>query len=140
MKKERLFLSVGALVIGLIVAVVAFYLYQSAKVISPQKNRPLTNITKPTPKSTFFLSLAEPRDEEVSNKRVITVSGKTEPKVTLLIYTQDSEETAISSNDGSFSTTIAIAGGVNKLSVTAASPNGEIQTIVRTVSFTSENF
>lgn len=141
MKKEKIILSLATLFIGLTVAIVGFYIYESTRALSPKENKPLTKaVVRPTPKSGFFLSVDKPTDEEVFDKRIITVSGKTTPKTTILVYTQTSEQTAVSSNNGSFSTTITIDNGVNYLLVTAISSLGEEETVARTVSFTSEDF
>lgn len=141
MKREKIILSFLAALIGLIVAIGGFYLYQSTKVISREEIKPLTKDSPtPTPSSSFFLSVDRPRNEEVFDKKVITISGKTTPKAKILIYTATNEESATPAKDGSFSTTMSIDDGQNVIAITAISETGEEQTLQRVVTYSTETF
>ena len=141
MKKERTILSLVAIVIGLLFAGVAFYIYQYTKILPPSKTKSVSvNAPTPTPKSTIFLLLNEPIDEKIFAKKVITVSGKTEDNATVVIMTKSDFDVVKPSSAGDFSTTINLDDGVNIIRVTAIAPNGQEQTIERTIGFTTEDF
>ncbi|MBI2032945.1 MAG: hypothetical protein HYT10_00530 [Candidatus Levybacteria bacterium] len=141
MKAEKIFISFIAVVIGIIVAGVAFYIYQSTKILPPSNTKPLS-VTKPspTPPTTIFLSLEQPADEDVVDKKVITVSGKTTKDATVVVSTPVADQVVTPTSTGSFSTTVTIDDGGNQIEVTAIGANGEEATQTRTVTFSTESF
>ena len=76
MKQERVVLSFIMVLIGLLVAGVAFYFYQTTKVIPDKSNT--SNVISPTPtlKPTIFLSLSQPGNESVVASKTLKISGK----------------------------------------------------------------
>ena len=141
MKKEKTVLSLIAITIGLLFAGVAFYIYQYTKILPPVKTKTVSvNAPTPTSKPTIYLFLNEPSDEKIFAKKVITVSGKTESNATVVIMTKSDFDIVKPSSIGDFSTTINLDDGANIIKVTAIAPNGEEQTIERTVGFTIEDF
>lgn len=141
MKTEKLVISFIAVFVGVIVAGVAFYIYQSTRVL-PESQTKTVSVTPPTPtpKATIFLSLATPQEGEVFDKKVITVSGKTVPGSLIVISTDVSDQVVSPSSVGDFSTTATIGDGGNVISVIAIAPNGEQIAQTRTVTFSTENF
>lgn len=142
MKTERVILSFIALLIGLSVAGGAFYLYQSTKVVPTTKNKTVT-VKPPTPTpdtSSYILTIDSPKDEEVVNKKTITIAGKTARDATVIITTENDEQVILPAQNGNFSTTQTISDGGNIIQITAVFPDGNEKTIKRTVSITSENF
>lgn len=141
MKTEKIVISFIAVFVGIVVAGIAFYIYQSTKVISPNKTKTVS-ITPPTPtpKATIYLTLSSPQDGEVFDKKVITVSGKTVPGSLVVISTDIGDQVISPSSVGDFSTTVTIGDGGNTLSITAIAPNGEQATQTRTVTFSTESF
>ena len=142
MKAERLILSFIAILIGLLVAGVAFYFYQSTKKL---KNADTKTITikinpSPTPDTSLFLTIDSPKDEAVFSRKTITISGKTKPDATILISTELSDEVVKPARNGNFSTTQSIGDEASIIEITAFFANGEQKTIRRTVSFTTEEF
>ncbi|HLD01944.1 MAG TPA: hypothetical protein VJC10_03630 [Patescibacteria group bacterium] len=142
MKAERLILSFIAILIGLLVAGVAFYFYQSTKKL---KNADTKTITikinpSPTPDTSLFLTIDSPKDEAVFSRKTITISGKTKPDATILISTELSDEVVKPARNGNFSTTLSIGDEASIIEITAFFANGEQKTIRRTVSFTTEEF
>lgn len=141
MKKEKVILSFIATLIGLLVAGIAFYIYEVPKTITPP-NIKTVSIVSPSPTITpsIFLNLNEPKDEDVVNKKIITVSGKTIADATVVILTDTSQEVVSPSIDGAFSTTINIENGQNFIEISAIAPNGESTRLTRTVTYSTEEF
>ena len=136
-------LSFVAVIIGLIAAGAAFYLYQMTKVV-PDKDKVISLIPKlsvsPTPDSANLLSVDSPKDEEISAKKTITITGKTRNDATIIVTTEDSDQVVKPASNGNFSITQTIPNGTTLLHITAVFPNGEESTITRSVTFSTENF
>jgi len=141
MKQERIILSFIMVIIGLIFAGIIFYFYQSTKVI-PDTKTAQNNSQTPTPTlaPTIFLTLDSPKDESISDSKTVRISGKTNPEATVVILTLEGEEIVKPSLQGDFVTNITISNGTNFIKVIAMTPDGETQTIQRTVSYTTEDF
>lgn len=141
MKTEKIVISFIAVFVGIVVAGIAFYIYQSTKIISPTKTKTVS-ITppSPTPKATIYLTIAAPTDGEVFDKKVITVSGKTVPGSIIIISTDISDEVVSPTSTGDFSATVTIDDGGNTLHVSAIAPNGEQTSQIRTVTYSTETF
>ncbi len=143
MKAERVILSFIAVVVGLVAAGGAFYLYQLTKVV-PDKDKTLSLLPKvsvsPTPDKANLLTLDSPTDEEVVNKKVITISGKTRSDAVIMVNSEDNDQVVNPASNGNFSVSLSIPDGTTIIYVTAIYPNGEEETIKRTVTFSTENF
>lgn len=141
MKQERVVLSFIMVLIGLLVAGIAFYFYQSTKVVSDKSSINSSNAdVTPTPKPTIFLVLNEPNNEIVVSNKTLTVSGKTNPEATIIIITDSDQLVLKPSSQGDFSTTITLASGQNLIRIRAVTPNAETITADRTVTFSTEDF
>ena len=141
MKQERVILSFVMVLIGLLVAGGAFFFYQSTKTVTTNKEIAKTELTPtPTPNSSFFLLVNDPKDESIVNKKTITITGKTDPKATVVILTSSDQEIIQPSKQGDFNTTIAIGNGVNYIKIQAISPTGEVATVQRVIAYTTEDF
>ena len=141
MKKEKIVLSFAAALIGILVAVAVFFFYQSTKKVKPSEIKKITiNNPSPTPKSGIFLIIDKPKDEEVVDKRIITVSGKTIPQAKIVVLTQGSEEAAVASSNGSFSTEITLESAENIVQIIVVAPDGEIAKEKKVVMYTTESF
>lgn len=141
MKRERIVLSFIAVCIGIAVSALAFYLYQSTKVLSPAQQNTVSVINpKPSPKSSLFLSIDTPNDEDVVQTRTVKVTGKTTRDATLLVVTATSEQVLIPSANGDFATTVTIAQDANTIEIVAIAPNAEEVHEVRTVTYSTESF
>lgn len=141
MRKEKIILSFVASLIGLVVVLVIFFIYQSFKQVKPSEIKEITiNNPSPTRESSIFLTIDEPIDEDVVDKRTIKISGKTVPGAKIVILTSTSEEAATPTSDGSFSTSITIDSGENIIQISAISEIGETVSVKRIVTFTTESF
>ena len=141
MKTEKIVISFIAVFIGVVVAGVAFYIYQSTKVIPDSKTKTVVVAPPtPTPKATIYLSLTQPTEGQVLSKKVVDVSGKTIPGSVVIVSTDSSDEVVSPSSVGDFSTTATITDGGNIIYITAIAPNGEQISVERMVTYSTENF
>ncbi|HZQ29536.1 MAG TPA: hypothetical protein VFA93_00440 [Patescibacteria group bacterium] len=141
MAKERVLLSTAAVLIGLLVAAVAFYLYQGTRGLSINEQQGIAILKPtPTPKPRVLLVLDQPEDESIADTRVVKISGKTEPDALIVIITSTDYDVINPTPTGDFSTTVTIDNGENLIRITAVSKSGETNTIERTVSYTTESF
>lgn len=140
MSKEKIILCFIAVVIGLGVASLGYYLYQGTKVLPIEKQKTVSIANTPSPTPSVLLSLDEPKDENVYATRVIKVSGKTNPDATIVVLTDTDQDVLTPAKDGSFSTTVTIDTGENTIQVTAVGKNGDSNTINRTVTYSTESF
>lgn len=140
MSKEKVILSTFAVLVGLILAALGFYFYQGAKYSSQTSKEVSIKPVAPTPKPNVYLTVLEPKDERVYDKKVIEVSGKTNSDALIVILTEDNEEVISPTNLGDFSTTITLRNGENFIQITAIAPNGESLTVDRTVTYSTESF
>lgn len=141
MKGEKIVIAFIAVSIGILVAGVAFFLYQTTKILPSTKTKTIS-ISSPTstPIPSVFLTVDRPRDEEVSDKKIITISGKTAPSAIIVISTQSTDQVITPASNGNFSTTLIIDDGENEIEITSIAPNGEEARIVRTVTYSIESF
>jgi hypothetical protein len=141
MKKEKLILSFVAIFFGLLVAGIAFYLFQTTKTV-PNTNAKTISFVSPSPTSSpsISLTLDQPKDEEVVDSKVLIVSGKTQSNAVVVVTTDSSEDVVTPSENGGFSTTVNLDDGQNMLEVTSIAPNGESVTVKKTVTYSQEEF
>lgn len=145
MKTEKIVISFIAVLVGILASGVAFFLYQSTKVISPSNTKTVTvQNLKPTPKispiSSFFLTVDSPRDESVVADRIVTLAGKTNSSAIILIQTAENDQVLSPAKNGDFSTTVTLDNGANYIEITAMAPNGEETKVNRTITVSSESF
>lgn len=141
MKQERVILSFVAVLIGLLAAGLAFYFYQSTKTVSTPNQITLNAPSpSPTPRPTVYISLTNPDDETIVSSKTLTISGKTNPGATIIIYTTSDQQVIQPSTQGDFSTTLILDSGENLLKITSILPSGETTNLYRTVTFSTENF
>lgn len=141
MKKEKIILLITAGIIGLLIAFAGFFFYQSAKKVKPSEIKKIIIKNPETEtQSAIFISISSPKDEEVVEKRNITISGKTIPEAKILIISQNSQEAATASRNGDFSVDFTIDEDENILDIIAISPNGEIASTKKIVTFSTESF
>lgn len=141
MKAEKVILSFIALFVGLIVAGIAFYLYQGTKTITPTQVRVTKQLTPtPTANPSLALTITSPTDEAIFDKKTITVAGHTQPDSLVVISNASGDEVVTPASNGNFNTTITIDDDQNLLEITAIAPNGSETTIQKVVTFSTETF
>lgn len=141
MKKEKIILSFLAVIGGLLVAGVSYFAYQSTKVI-PTSNMKTISLTTPSPvqKSSVFLSIDNLKDEDVVDKKTITISGKTISNAIIVLSDNTEDQVVTPAQNGNFSITETLDNGVNKLEFTAIAPNGEQQKVTKIITYSTESF
>ena len=93
MNKEKVVLSFIAVVLGILVTGIAFYLYQTTRTIPSSKIKTIKIPSQtPTSKPSVFLTIREPSDETVVNKKVVAVSGTTTKDATVVVLSPIDEE------------------------------------------------
>lgn len=141
MRTEKVIFSFIAVVIGLLVAGVAFYVYQSTKMLPQQAERVVTiKRPTPTPEPAVFLVVEKPEDEDVVETKTVTIAGKTIPEATIVINAEGTDQVVRPASNGNFSTTVTIGDGANQILITSIAPNGEETTIIRTITYSTETF
>ena len=140
MKQERVILSFIMVLIGLLVAGLAFYFYQSTKVVPDKSSSSIIITPTPTPKPTIFLSLSQPINESVVSSKTLKISGKTEPRATVIVITDSDQQVLQPSSQGDFSTTIILSDNQNLITIWALLPNGESINLQKTVTYSTDNF
>ena len=145
MKAERVILSFIAILVGLFAAGVAFYIYQSTKAIPSEGAKPIaiakpTTAVTPEPDTTNFLTIDSPKDEEVFNKKTVSISGKTVAGATVIVSTEDADQIIEPAANGNFSLTATIPDGTSIIRFTAVLQNGEEIVVNKVVTFSTENF
>ena len=137
--KERIVIVLIAIALGIFVTTLVFFIYQQTKILP--KNASQTNsASKEKPQEKYFLSIEEPKDESLTEKRTIEVKGKTNPGNTILISTNQEDVVATPTSDGKFSATITIDAGTNNLTTRSVTPDGEEKVDTRIVTFSTEDF
>lgn len=145
MKTERIVLSFIAVVVGILCAALIFYLYQSTKTIPDSQTKPITlrttdQPTLPPTKSSIYLVVDHPKDEEVTDKKTVTVSGKTLPNAVVIITTSIFDEVVTPALNGDFTTTVSIEDDTNQIVITAIAQNGEETKVIKTITYSTESF
>jgi hypothetical protein len=143
MSKEKVVLSIIAIFLGLLVAGGAFYIYQITRIVNPpSKNQLPLTVTRPTPspQNANFLNIQNPKNEQVFNKRIISINGKTVPGSTVIISSTGNDNIVTPSAKGDFTLTETLTDGINILKITAIFPDGLEQTITRVITYSAEEF
>lgn len=141
MKAEQIILSFIAVLIGLLTTGIIFFVYQTTKTIPPNNQASIRRVSPaPTSTSSIFLTIDSPKDEEVVDRKIVTVSGKTIKDATVVISTNTEDVVVEPSLVGAFSTTATLLNDYNRLEIVAIAPNGEEARVVRSVTFSTETF
>lgn len=141
MKTEKFVISFLAVIIGILFAGVAFYLYQSTKVVGPAQTKTIGSLSPtPAPQSTLYLAIDVPDDEKVVDTKTITLNGKTTADAIIIVTTDNGDQVFTPAANGNFSTTATLVNGANVIIVTAVAPNGEETSVTRTITYSTETF
>jgi hypothetical protein len=129
MRKEVIIAILLGFVVGLFIA---YGIYTANKAVKDTKiTQPIStnneSLPSPTPGLSFSLTLNEPEDNIVLNSDTATVSGQTEPKTVVAVMGEEGEELILSDEQGLFSTSLELIGGLNQIKVVAVDTNGNKQ-------------
>lgn len=144
MKAEKVILSFVAVFVGLVAAGVAFYLYQSTKVIPTDQTKPsatqVTVLPTKVPLTTDTFTLDSPGDEQVVTQKLLTIKGTAVKNATITISTDDSDQVVQPADNGDFTLTQTIPDGTSVIEFTAIFPDGTIKKLDRTITYSTESF
>lgn len=133
--KHFIFANIIILFTGLVFLGVLYYIlniqYERPKNLL--SNGPVTL----SPKS-FLLSLEQPEDDSLIFTDSIDVSGKTAPSKEVLVYTETRDMVIESKPDGSFSGSLDLDEGENRITVAVFDSTGESRSLERTVYYSKE--
>lgn len=141
--KERLIIIFVAIIAGLFITSAGFFIYQSTKKINdtPTTTTPIsvTPQADQNPEG-LFITVSEPKDETLTNKRTLTIKGSTNPENLIVISTNLEDVQIKPSSEGNFSATIDIDAGANEVRTRAISPSGTSVEDIRTITYSTEEF
>ncbi len=144
MRAEKVVLSFVAVLVGLIAAGAAFYLYQATRTLPASQTKPVAIVPSPTPAplsdADHLFKIDSPKDEQVFDRKQITISGKTVNDATIIVSTEDNDEVAKPAANGNFTLTQPIPDGTSIVQITAIFPDGTEKKETRTVTFSTESF
>jgi hypothetical protein len=137
MKAEKVILSFVAVLVGLIAAGIAFYLYQATRTLPAQKTEPIVVVLSD---KEHLLIIDNPKNEAVFDKKQITISGKTVNGAVLTVSTEDNDQVVKPAENGNFTLTMPIPDGTSIMQIVAVFPDGTEKKEMRTVTFSTESF
>lgn len=138
--KERIVIVFIAVALGLFVTTVGFLLYQQTKVLPKGTGVNPGVIKQLDDKSGIYLTIEQPENETLTDKRTVIIAGKTNPENTIIASTNQEDIVALPSKDGSFSISITIDTGANKLVTRAINPKAEEKIDTRVITYSQEEF
>lgn len=139
--KERIVIIFIAVTLGLLATTIGFFLYESSKP-NTEINATTQKQAKPQPvvKDEVNLSVSDPKDESVTTNRTVQVKGTTDPQNTVIISTNQEDIAVSPTSQGTFTASVSIDAGENKLIVEAIDSAGNSKKEIRTISFSSGDF
>ncbi len=112
-----------------------YYLLNVQYQASPQPflAGPITN----TPKS-LSLEVTSPSNDSLVFKSNLLLNGETLPNLKILISSDKTDQIITSSPNGSFSSSLTLNEGLNKIYITVFSATGEEKTVIKNVYYSME--
>lgn len=144
--KERIVIVIIAIGLGLFLTTIGFLIYQSTK-FKPAETE--TTETQPTgtvagitevPEEDTGLTITEPKDEAVLDKRTVKVTGSTDPSYTVVISSNQEDVVATPDSKGKFTASVTIDAGTNELITKAIKPDGTEIKDTRVITYSTEEF
>lgn len=138
--KERLIIIILAVVSGLVITTIVFFIYQNFIDNSNSSSKRATSQITPQPTERLILDISEPLDGSLTDIRTLSIKGVTNPENVVVISSNQEDNSGKPSKDGNFSITITIDTGANFLVIRSIAPDGnEIQKEL-VVTYTTEEF
>ncbi len=139
--RERLVIVFIAIAVGILTTTLIFFLYQQTKTVPEKSSNVIAgNVPSPSPAESGQLTIDEPADESIQDRRLIQIKGKASPESIIIVSTNQEDVVGNTTGDGRFSVSITIAAGSNKIVTRAISQNGEVAEDTRIVTFSTEEF
>lgn len=139
--RERLIIIVVAIIAGLFITSAGFFIYQSTKKVN---DTPITQ-RQPGPTSQpvdngLFVTISEPKDESLTNKRTVVLKGTTNPENIIVVSTNLEDVEVVPTTEGTFSISVDIDAGANEVITRAIAPDGSSVQDLRSVTYSTEEF
>jgi len=113
-------------------------LYYILNIQYQRGSKPFSKGPVTTPPKTLILDLSHPDEDSLVFQSPILVSGQTSPAKEVLIFTDSKSLVTKSKLNGSFSTTLDLNEGVNKITAVVFDNNGDSKQIQRTLYYSKE--
>ncbi len=129
MKKEVILAVTVGFVLGLIITFGVWTANKNLKpLISQNQNRPTPtpiSTTTPTPaQSQISISITSPENEFVTTDKNLTLTGQTQPGLTVFITTEIGQTVVLADSAGKFTYEFSLEGGYNRITATAYDASG----------------
>jgi hypothetical protein len=119
--KQKMILVIGLLAVLAVAGTGAYFLSQQ----KPDAIAPMTKVKETPKKVPLTLTLESPTDGELVMDSTLQLTGKTSPNTTIVFFSETAEGTTESDTAGNFSGQLALENGINTVTVTAYSAEGE---------------
>lgn len=138
MKKEIIIAILVGLVLGLIITFGIYTANQAIKNQNQTTNLPANGTTpSPSPVNTHKLEITEPENNLVIKKDKIIVSGITEPKNSVAVLTEESNELVLADEEGVFSAEVKLVSGANEIKIISIDKNNQKQEKILTLVYST---
>lgn len=122
MKKELVWAIIIGFGLGLIIT---YGIWSTRKALKPEPEKEELIEVTPTPSPPpISLEIENPRDESIIDKETVVLSGKTDPRAILAIFTEEGELIIEADEWGRFETEIKLAEGANEITVISFDEEG----------------
>lgn len=125
------------LITGLVFLASLYYILDVQYQVSDKLYSPSGGPVTTAPVS-LTLDLQQPDEDSLVFKTPLLLIGKTAPNSSVLITDENDDQVIVSKSDGSFSATLALNAGVNKITVVVFDATGEQRSTERTVYYSQE--
>lgn len=143
MRKEILLAIIVGILAGLGVTFGIYTLRQTLlRGSTPDKieeSRQKDQFATPAPSSSS-LTIKSPTPDFLTNQKELQIVGKALPESYIVILAPTGEYITTADQDGDFATTIPLALGGNKITVTATTPEGQQESLVITAAYSTIDF
>jgi len=139
--KERLIIIVLAIISGLVITTIAFFIYQNfISKTNTATEKVNTQEAAPEASKDLLLEISDPLDGSLTDKRTISVKGSTNPENVVVVSSNQEDNSGKPTTDGKFSISVTIDAGANFIVVRSIAPDGnEIKKEI-VVTYTTEEF
>jgi len=138
-----------AIIIGILLGLGAMLAWEGKKRgwldrFLPQKEVVNQTDNSPTPTTTTknepSLIILEPEDETISTQEKVTIKGKTESLVTVIIIWEEGEDILVADEEGLFETEIELSAGPNEVEISAYNDNNQVIKKILTITYSTAKF
>lgn len=140
MRKEILLAIVVGVIVGLAITfgiyTVRQQFFQNQTPSAIEESR-LGGTGIPTPTPTSTLNIQQPKQDLLTAQDTVQVVGRALPNSYIVILAVDEEYITTADQDGDFSQEVALEAGGNKLTIIATTSNGEQETVIRNVVYST---